>query len=260
MHHFTSHAYQTLPGSDETKRIWGFAVPQEAFKYDYLLHSLLAFSSNHLAYINPSRATYFRMAAAAHQSAALKSLRQAIMDIGPMNCHAIFASATLAVMNAFAAAREYNPDVLVEIIRLVRGIDIVVMNLAHLLLSGPFASIIKPAMNLPKTPSLLYTFLLEIHALRCSASANPSESSPAIVKAIELLRIALQCSIQVCPHPALRALMTWPITLDTDFVETLRNRHHPYIRALLKQYCQLLEYSSVEYWFLSEWKGISQKL
>ena len=260
MHHYTSHAYQTLPGSDEIRQIWGFAVPKEAFKFDFLLHSILAFSSNHLAYINPSRATHFRLAASAHQSVALTGLNKAITDIGPLNCHATFASATLAVMNAFADARAYNLDVLMETFHIVRGIHVVMKDVTHMLLRGPFALIIKPVGDPPKPPSSLSTFLAEIKALGCSASMNSPQSSPVIVEAVEQLRIALQYALDTTSHPALRAIMIWPITLETEFLETLRARDHPDVRALLKHYCKLLEYASSEFWFLSRWRGISEQL
>jgi hypothetical protein len=125
MHHYTAHAYQTLPGTEHIKQIWGFAVPQEAFKYSFLLHSILAFSSNHLAYLSPSQAAHFRLVASAQQTVALKSLNTAVSDIGPLNCHAIFTAALLIVINAFADARSYNLDVLIETFQLVRGLNYV---------------------------------------------------------------------------------------------------------------------------------------
>ncbi|KAK1916251.1 hypothetical protein P3342_004068 [Pyrenophora teres f. teres] len=260
MHHYSLHAHHTLPGTDEIKQIWGFAVPQEAFKFDFLLHSILAFSSNHLAYINPSRATYFRLAASAHQTVALTSLNKAITDIGPLNCHAIFASAMLTVMNAFADARAYNLDVLVETFRVVRGVHIVMKDVIHILLRGPLALIIKPVGELPKPPSLLSTFLVEIQALGCSLSTDSSPCGLAIVEATEQLRIALQYSLETTSHPALRAIMVWPISLQTEFLEALKERGHPDVRRLFKYYCKLLEYASSEFWFLSNWRGISEQL
>ena len=260
MHHYTSHACQTLPGSEEIRQVWGFAVPQEAFKFDFLLHSILAFSSNHLAYINPSRATYFRLAASAHQSVALTGLNKAITDIGPLNCHATFASASLVVMNAFADARAYNLDVLMETFHLVRGIHVVMKDVTHMLLRGPLALIIKPVEDLPKPPSLLSAFLVEIQALGYSASMDSSQGSPVIVEAVEQLRIALQYALETTSHPALRTIMIWPITLKTEFLEALKVRDHPEVRTLLKHYCKLLEYASSQFWFLSRWRGISEQL
>jgi len=259
-HHYTAHAYQTMPGADHVKQIWGLAVPQEAFKYPFLLHSILAFSANHLAYINTSRATHFRMAASTHQSAALTGLNQAVANIGPLNCHAIFAAASMTVINAFADARAYNLDVLVEILQLARGMDYVLNSVTDMLKKGPFAAIVRPAEEMPKPPSLLSALLVDIQALSCPTSANPSPDDINAARAAEVLRNGLQYSLETSTHPALRATMIWPIAVAPEFIEALKSRTHPGTRAIFKHYCQLMEYASTDFWFYTGWRGISQHL
>lgn len=259
-HHYTAHAYQTMPGTEHVKQIWGFAVPQEAFKYPFLLHSILAFSANHLAYINPSRAANFRMAASSHQSAALTSLNQAVANIGRLNCHAIFAAASMTVINAFADARAYNLDVLVEIFHLVRGMDYVLSNVTDMLKKGPFAAIVLPVEDTPKPPSLLSAFLVEIQALSCPSTTESSPEDLLAARAAEVLRNSLQYAMSSSTHPALRATMIWPISVTAEFIEALKSRTHPEIRAILKHYCKLLEYASTDFWFYTGWRGISQHL
>jgi hypothetical protein len=249
-----------MPGNEHVKQIWGLAVPQEAFKYPFLLHSILAYSSNHLAYINPSRATDFRMAASAHQSAALTGLKQAVANIGPLNCHAVFAAASMTVLNAFADARAYNLDVLIETFQLIRGMDYVLSNVTDMLKKGPFAAIVRPTEDAPKPPSLLSAFLVEIQALSRCTTPDSSPDDLLAARAAEVLRNALQYSMETSAHPALRTTMIWPINVELEFIETLRSRTHPRARAILKHYCQLLEYASTDFWFCTGWRGISQQL
>jgi len=45
MHHFTAYAYLTMPGHEATKQVWGYSVPQEAFRFPFLMHSILAGTS-----------------------------------------------------------------------------------------------------------------------------------------------------------------------------------------------------------------------
>ena len=259
-HHYTAHAYQTMPGTEHVKQIWGFAVPQEAFKYPFLLHSILAFSANHLAYINPSKAAHFRIAASAHQSAALTSLNHAVANIGHLNCHAIFAAASMTVINAFADARAYDLDVLVETFQLVRGMDYVLNNVTDMLKKGPFAAIVLPVEETPKPPSLLSAFLVEIQALSRPTTAESSPDDLAAARAAEVLRNGLQYAMNSSTHPALRATMIWPISVTPEFIEALKSRTHPGVRAILKHYCKLLEYASLDFWFFTGWRGISQHL
>lgn len=260
MHHYTAHAHQTLPGTAHIKQIWGFAVPQEAFKYPFLLHSILAFSSNHLAYINPSRAPYFRFAASAHQTAALTTLNKAVADIGPSNCHSIFVAASLTVINAFADARAYDLDVLLETFQLVRGMDYVLENVTDMLKKGPFAAIVRPIEDPPKPSPMLSAFLVEISAMCCNTHTNPSPSDPVVAGAIEKLRNGLQYGLETSLHPALRAVMIWPISIESEFIDILKERTNPEVREILKHYCRVLEHASTDFWFLVKWRGISQQL
>lgn len=260
MHHFTAHAYLTMPGVEHTKQIWGYAVPQEAFKFPFVMHSLLAFSANHLAYINPSKASHFRLLSSTHQTAAVTRLNKALTNIGPDNCHAIFVGASLTVLNAFADARTYDLDVLVETFQLVRGMDYVLNKATPMIEKGPFAAIVRPVNDSPKPSPLLSAFLVEIQASCSSRSSEPSAAELARIKATDVLRQGLQYSLETSPHPALRALMIWPISIDSDFIEMLKQRTDPDVREVFRQYCRLLEYTSTEFWFFQGWRGISQQL
>lgn len=260
MHHFTAHAYLTLPGIEYTKQIWGYAVPQEAFKFPFLMHSILAFSANHLTYINPSKANHFRILSSMHQSAAVTSLNKALADLGPVNCHAIFVSASLTVMSAFADARIFDLDVLVETFQLLRGMDYVLDKTTPMIKKGPFAAIIRPTVDPPKPCPLLYTFLVDIQG-SCTAITEESTSREiAIINATEVLRQALQCSLETSPHPAMRAAMMWPIGISAEFIEMLKKRTDPDVRALFKQYCKLLELAGTDFWWFIGWRGISQQV
>ncbi|KAI4942143.1 hypothetical protein J4E91_010342 [Alternaria rosae] len=181
------------------------------------------------------------MAASKHQSAALTGLNQAVANIGPLNCHAIFAAASMTVINAFADARAYNLDVLVEILQLARGMDYVLTSVTDMLRKGPFAAIVRPAEEMPKPPSLLSAFLVDIQALSCPTSANPSPDDINAARAAEVLRNGLQYSLETSTHPALRATMIWPIAVAPEFIEALKSRTHPGARAIFKHYCQLMD-------------------
>ncbi|KAF2631442.1 hypothetical protein BU25DRAFT_187724 [Macroventuria anomochaeta] len=262
MHHYTAHAHMTMPGLEIAKQIWGFAVPQEGFKHPHLMHSILSFSANHLAYINMSRASYYHVLASTHQSAALTGLNRALADLGPANCHALFASASLTIMNAFADARTYSTEVLIEIFQLLRGMSFVLNTAVPWIENGPFAAIIRPSNGdqLNKPSALLSSFLVEVQAASYPSPTESAESQASRIKAAEQLRQALQYSIDTSGHPTLRAAMTWPTTLETDFLELLKEGSDPKVRELMKLYCRLLEFASSEWWFISGWRGISSRV
>lgn len=258
MHHYTAHAYLTMPGVVHTRQIWGFSVPQEAFKFPFLMHSILAFSANHLAYLNPSRAAHFRLLSGTHQAAALTSLNSVLGDIQTTNCHAIFVSASLTVLNAFADASTFSLDILIEIFQLIRGMNYVLDKTTPIIEKGPFAAILRPTPDPPTQPPLLSSFLIELQASGySSAGADVSPTEAARIRATDSLRESLQYAIEGSTHPALRAAMIWPIRLEAEFMEMLKDRSDPGIRDLFQRYCRLLEFAASDFWFLVGWRGIS---
>jgi hypothetical protein len=259
IHHYTAHAHLTIPGSEHTKQIWGYAVPQEAFKFPFLMHGILAFSANHLAHINPSSMAHFQLLASTHQTAALTNLNQALGDIQPINSHAIFVAASMTVMNAFADARTYNTHILIENFQLLRGLEYVLQKVTPMIEKGPFAAIVRRSVDPPKPSPLLSSLLVELQA-SCSPPDNPTSMELARAHATEALRSSLQYSLESSPHPALRAAMLWPIKLEAEHIEMLKTLTDPGIRSLFKQYCRLLEYASTEFWFVAGWRGIAQQV
>lgn len=263
MHHYTAHAYLTLPGLQFARQVWGYSVPQEAFKYPFLMHSILAFSANHLAYMNPAKTSHFRLLAGTHQTAALTELNSNLANVQTGNCHAIFASASITVLNAFADPRSYDLDVLIETFQLLRGLQYVISKIIPDIEKGPFAPIVRATkIDAETPPPLLSSFLVELQASNL-AVPNPNDTTPvqaARIKAAESLRHVLQFSLETSPHASLRASMMWPFTLEVEFVEMLKTRTDPGVRDLFKRYCQLLAIAGSDFWFLSGWREVSKQL
>lgn len=260
MHHYTAYAYLTMPGAEATKQVWGFSVPQEAFKFAFLMHSILAFSANHLAHLNPSKASHFRILSGTHHTAAVTALNNTLPEMGPSNCHAIFVSASMIVINAFADARSYDLDVLIQIFQLLRGMDYVLEKTTPMIRKGPFAPIVDMSTETLKPPPLLSSFLVDIQASGCTPKSESTQAETLRMKSTEELRKSLQYAIETSPHPALRATMLWPIGIEAEFIEMLKARNDPEVRDLFRRYCQILEFAATDYWFMAGWRGISQEL
>ena len=222
------------------------------------MHSILSFAAHHLAYINPSRGQHYHFLGSTHQAASLKGLNAEISngEMTATNSHALFAGALLVSLNAFADAEGHNLDTLLDTFALLRGLGTILDTLKPLIQNGPFAEIIKKVPSAAKPPPLLSAFLVDIQGLSTgSHPAYPGSRSDAA----ELLREVLQDGIEDSPHPALRAVTVWPMTIDAEDFEALKLRTDPTVVGLFRQYCRLLEYAGTEWWFLSGWRNISQQ-
>ncbi|KAF2788656.1 hypothetical protein K505DRAFT_255029 [Melanomma pulvis-pyrius CBS 109.77] len=260
MHHYTAHAYLTMPGVEQAKQVWGYAVPQEAFNHSFLMHSILAFSAYHLAFINPARGAQYRVLASTHQTAAINRLNQVLPDVNAGNCHALFAGASLITLNTFADAGTYTLDALVEIFGLLKGLDFILSSTEPLIVRGPFAVLLQPLPDPPKAPAPLSAVLEELKAW-CAPGGSPSSCPGDVLEAAVALRDTLEFVVDRSSHADLRASMLWPIRIEPHFLETLQSRRSdPAVSALFFKYCRILESAAIKWWFLSGWQSISQEI
>lgn len=260
MHHYTAHAFLTMPGVEQAKQIWGYAVPQEAFKHRFLMHTILAFSSNHLAHINPSRSHHYRLLASTHQAAALTGLNTnlSVGNLNPENCHALFAGASLVTLNAFADADAHSLNALLDIFQLLRGMNMILSTTEPFIEKGPLSVILKPLPTPPKPSPLISSFLVDVQA--AAYRSHPTCPDERTRIAADLLGGALQHGIEYSGHPALRAVFLWPIRLENEYIDALKARTEPSVINLFRQYCRILEYAGTDWWFLSGWRNVSQQI
>ena len=67
LHNWTLEAYKGFGGTESEEVFWQAQLPQMAFTHTFLMHSLLAISSLHLARLSEDRNTLFLNMAANHQ-------------------------------------------------------------------------------------------------------------------------------------------------------------------------------------------------
>ncbi|KAF2108442.1 hypothetical protein BDV96DRAFT_652695 [Lophiotrema nucula] len=254
MHHYTAHAYSTMPGMDQAKQTWGFVVPQEAFRYKFLMHCILAFSASHLAYIDLQSRPRHRLLASSHQSAAIADLNRVLPDVTPSNCHAVFAASSLITVNAFAESASNSATALVEIFQLLRGMNIILSGSEALIHGGPFGAILRQIPDQPKPlPPLLSSFIVELQSL----VVDIGSSSPVAYTAAQQLIDSLNYGIDNSTHPAMRAVMYWPIKLNQEYIDALPNAPDEQVRKVMQQYLRILDLAGSEFWFLSRWREVA---
>jgi Fungal specific transcription factor domain len=93
MYHYCLHTAPTFCDYPFLLPLWQNVIPSLAFANPFLLHSIAALSSIHLAHLCPgSESPAHVQAALHHQDAALKLFRPSINDINAQNASAVFVS------------------------------------------------------------------------------------------------------------------------------------------------------------------------
>lgn len=120
MHHYSTSAYISCVGlraSSETVGLWQKFLPREAFKHDFLLNGILAFTALHIAKITrqpkgqiegdkpalfSSSSSYYFQKALEYQNLAFGSFHGVLQNVTPENCHAAFGFSVLTMLFAIA--------------------------------------------------------------------------------------------------------------------------------------------------------------
>ncbi|CCK67944.1 Ecm22p KNAG_0A02550 [Huiozyma naganishii CBS 8797] len=106
-HHYCSVVWPTIieagiSGPD----VWKTYIPELAFDYPFLMHTILAFAATHLSRTEPGLESYV----SSHRLEALKLLREAVLEISDENTDALVASSLILIMDSLANASNTGPD------------------------------------------------------------------------------------------------------------------------------------------------------
>ncbi|GMG39483.1 unnamed protein product [Ambrosiozyma monospora] len=101
MHHYTTQVWPTITAAGiSDSKIWSEDIPMLAFKYPFLMHSVLAFSATHLSRTERG----LDQCVTCHRADALRLLREAVLEMNPENTDALVASALILIMDSLANA------------------------------------------------------------------------------------------------------------------------------------------------------------
>lgn len=105
-HHYCTKVWPSITAAGISGlEVWSTDIPDLAFEYPFLMHSLLAFSATHL-----SRTEYgLQQYVSRHRLDALRLLREAVLKISEDNTDALVASALILIMDSLANASTSGP-------------------------------------------------------------------------------------------------------------------------------------------------------
>lgn len=251
MHHYTAYASQTIPAEAAAQPVWTYKVPQEAFSFPFLLHGLLAFAAYHLEYLDRgAQQRRYAVLANAHQTEAIHGMRNLLPELGPRNCHAMFATASLLALVTFA--EKNSLDALVDIAVMLRGMNAIIHQTEELIQAGPLAPLFLSA-PCPDPPVSLVALLVE---LKGSEFAHVVASSRVASAAAWELRETIEFCLGSSPHPVLRIVLLWPIRVESKFWDLVRDKNDWACKHVLKWYIKILEEAGSQWWFLEKWKKV----
>lgn len=262
LHHFTTQTCYALSDKAPAQQIWQITIPQIAYSYPFLMRGLLALSALHLAHLLPHKTTHYRIKAMAHQNNAFAPFREAMKDVSPSNCNAVFAFSAILIIISFASPHSTNgqsvPDVREQTtrwIRLVRGMYPVLNLMWNHLFEGSLRGLFtagvwdSAAAELPPETCVQYSALFQL----CDESED-SETKVACAGALEELRICFVSADISSKNPAtseIATIMSWPYKVSHDYLVALE-QGYPIAMIILAYYTTVLYDLNHRWWVTGE--------
>ncbi|KAL1893967.1 hypothetical protein Sste5346_006108 [Sporothrix stenoceras] len=156
LHNYSTLTSLTLSGDPVLRNVWRLNAPREGFKHEFVLRSIFALSALHMAMFatDPETKQQHLQRAQTEHSIALRATAAALRHASAANCSAVFISATLTFLYAWACPRQPGDIFLVssssspsgqaaDWVFLLRGIRTIGEAWADELKTGPFGSMMR---------------------------------------------------------------------------------------------------------------------
>lgn len=265
MYHYSTFTCKELATDVTIRQLWQYEVLNEALKYPFLMHGLLAISALHLADKDPDSTAEYLPLLIHHQNMAISSFRNALARITKENCHAVLARAVVVSMScklfSCIEARRYPPympplDDIIEPFILTRGVGEVIGAAAEWIKKGPLGPMLighrGPNAEQFELPLATKTHFQNMRDL-FHRSVDVAKDLAALLEAIAgLERIYWELTMgdkKAILNPG--TVWKWPNTSPAEYMLLLR-QHHPQALLLYAHFTMLSEVYD-KYWYFRYW-------
>ncbi|KFA52534.1 hypothetical protein S40293_09955 [Stachybotrys chartarum IBT 40293] len=259
MHHYTTITFHTLANTDSPEEVylWKMAVPQLAAKYEFLMNSLLALSSLHLAHLEPPSSSSYTEAAMQYHISGLHDFKVALEQMTEENPNALFAFSIIITIMTFAMhtvgpdSRVSTPaESLISIFKLLRGVEVITNTSEDVLRNGIFKALLQPSGG----PRLGYAMEFQDgldHAMtRLRERADyiakyvGPERHHVYVLSIQDLETTFQ---HIAIHQSIARVVAWPVLVNSMLM-VLFEQWDPMAQLIMIHYGVLLLHVHNRWW------------
>lgn len=255
MHQFSTDTYKSLCVSESELAIWQVSIPRLALKHLYLMDGLLALASLHLASSSGANEAFtYQGRAIQYYNRSLAPFRQAIDNLTPQNCDAVFAHSVIMIAISVASPRmtalkdEASSIVenIVVLFELLQGVKKILFSSKpwiqlDLFTQGEFWQSSTAKLDDDTNEALLNLVSLSDKFVIGSNAKNHRADQEALAH----LR---HCFSKFIHSPDPSPVLAWLARVDKDFVESLKRRE-PYSLLILVYWGVLLgELDKLVWW------------
>ncbi|RSL59628.1 hypothetical protein CEP53_005693 [Fusarium sp. AF-6] len=149
IHHYTTTTATTLSIRKDMAHLWQVTIPREGYRNPFVLHSILAMSAVHQAYLRPTNRKMYLQLYNYHSTLGSEQFRSTLEDARPENWMGLFSFAALITLHAFTLPLRLNDQKLpgpllnlFEVTTLLRGMETMLSPMLPLISRSEFAPFI----------------------------------------------------------------------------------------------------------------------
>ncbi|KAI9159063.1 Sterol uptake control protein [Paramyrothecium foliicola] len=273
MHHYATITADSLSIRPDMCHVWRVALPREGYRHSFVMHGILALAATHKAYLLPHNRKQYLSLADYHQTLGSEGYRTCLQDINDNNGMAIFAFASVVVLQTMALPIWYADGKLetimnhfMELASLFRGIKTTLAPLIPGVLRTEFAPLlygIWPFNSsndsgrdrlLPLNQCLLPqdTWQGLQHIKDFQKRELPAASLPDYLKTIESLEDCAKLVALAGPHVECGAVMVWMHSVHESVLLDIA-AYRPHGLLILAHYCVLWAALDKNFWYVRTW-------
>ncbi|OQE00810.1 hypothetical protein PENVUL_c045G01848 [Penicillium vulpinum] len=254
MHKFSTETYKSLCGDQSDMEDWQLLIPKLAFEHDFLLHGIFSLAALHMVATTPDSGqviSYLDTALRCNELA-FAPFREALINLTPHNCDAVYAQSAILAAIGIALPRlnaQYRGEsfsmieIIMTVLELLRGTNRISQ------ISKPWRqSTIFSKYEWKENPWLDPDVANAIAQLRMLNSAIENTDSAQHIINLEAID-SLQDSFARFTHVTNPApILDWLTYAKREFVDGLRARQ-PFQLLILMNWAVLLNESGAHFWW-----------
>ena len=268
LHHFVTVTSYAITTGRISHVVWHATVPQIALSHEFVMHTLLAVSALHIAYLRPEQRMSYWKRAAMHQDRALQLQQLAMANPTRENADALFIFSFLIVYLASASPSSVDGTIVdtplhaaIQCIHMFRGIRSILPSIRHWVEEGPLAHLLllypghiksNPTFRDPRTEdhfSKLLIFCSTAPDLNNDTEMDDVEQFAAAASSLRASYLKVESVVQGDLY--MPPIWHWAVRLPSSFVQRLGERHVVPL-VLIAHWCVLLSQAR-HYWWVGDW-------
>lgn len=262
MFHFLTITANTLaPDSAAVYQYWQQIAYSVASSHDFVRHTLLAFSSLHIAHLQPQDCQKYLVLTSHHHAIAISGFKEQVAMINGDNCDAIFIFSALLVLTELGLMRPGWDDGSIAYIdpvdKLIQQLTVVrkILNLwrdARLVRTEPLIRELIGHGRQQFADDLVAeakASLVHLEKINQSMVTDPEEQT---LFSKSIWELGVSYYFALLRPMSWFSILRWAKAISPAFITCLKTRH-PLALLILAQYCVLVHKVSRNHWWMRGW-------